>query len=532
MLKINSSGWGHSDPNAPRSRTALRRAIAATAVLSVAAAGIVVSGGGGASAATAPLAQSRGNFVDGALGNTPIQRQLVGLTDASAFAPGTQSQQNPLDVTALGSINVKLTNALKLSPNKPLLGITLGAVNQVAVAHNDGFSYGASGAVLNSGGLAAGADDAAFPNSASIDLTPAGIAGNSVTLPGADAAAALGGVTVTLGAVSAIAGTPTGVGKGSSTDYEIARLTITAGSPALGQLITSLTSTLTGTGGLVSALTKLLGPVLPSTCPLAGGKLTDITFDGVTISGTTGGLSIDLNAAIDALTNHKYNLNTLPANTDALDLLLKYIGSADGLAAGLQNVVNGLVSALQTQFQNCVPAQFKSAIAPLFALQTTLQTTLSSLVTGLTGPAGGPSLLAPLANVLKQLVDIGINVQPNGPAGPAGEAYTDKLTASANQTVAPVPGQTVVRAIELNVLGTAINVALANAAAGPSSAAPVTPTTTAPPSAPNTKIPTGVPAGGGSPDGSPSLPLALLAAGLMLASGGAVAFKLRGKHSA
>ncbi len=63
----------------------------------------------------------------------------------------------------------------------------------------------------------------------------------------------------------------------------------------------------------------------------------------------------------------------------------------------------------------------------------------------------------------------------------------------------------------------------AGATVGPGSAAPVTP---------NTNIPTGVPAGYAKPAVPPDLPLGLLAVGLLIASGGAAAWKLRGRHSA
>ena len=144
----------------------------------------------------------------------------------------------------------------------------------------------------------------------------------------------------------------------------------------------------------------------------------------------------------------------------------------------------------------------------------------------------GTSALKPLGDVLKKLVDIGINVQPNGAAG----TFTSALAATPDQATPVVAGQTIVRAIEVDLVGDPLAaVALANAAAGPSSGAPVTsppPSTSAVPCA-NTKScapPTGVPAGQGSP-GSPA-PLILLLAGLFLASGGAVAFKLRGRYSA
>ena len=127
-----------------------------------------------------------------------------------------------------------------------------------------------------------------------------------------------------------------------------------------------------------------------------------------------------------------------------------------------------------------------------------------------------------MLTLLEKLVDIGVNVQPNGAKG----TYTDPLKATPAQDTAVVPGQTVVRAIELNLLGNAVNVALGNAAAGPSNPAAVV---TSPPasSPPASNIPTGVPAGFGTKGGTPALPLILLIVGLLVAGGGVTAQRLR-----
>ena len=50
----------------------------------------------------------------------------------------------------------------------------LGAANQVAVARTSGYSYGASGAVANSGGAALGGNDKAYPAGAKIGETVLG----------------------------------------------------------------------------------------------------------------------------------------------------------------------------------------------------------------------------------------------------------------------------------------------------------------------------------------------------------------------
>jgi hypothetical protein len=145
-------------------------------------------------------------------------------------------------------------------------------------------------------------------------------------------------------------------------------------------------------------------------------------------------------------------------------------------------------------------------------------------------------LTGPLAKLLKSVVDIGINVQPNGKAGD----FKSGLAATPKQGTAVIAGQTIVRAIEVDLLsGTssspAVALALGNAAAGPSTAPEAAPSSSAPStpvpasSVPATNIPTGVPAGMASHGGSPALPLALAGLALMFAAGGAAAFKMRGR---
>ncbi|HEV7193300.1 MAG TPA: choice-of-anchor G family protein [Jatrophihabitantaceae bacterium] len=499
------------------------RVIAASVVTTLTVAGVAFAGSQSAGAASAPLAQSVGRFVDGSLGGKPIQT-IADVHDARALAPGTQSQQNPLDVTLLSKLNLNLTNDLKLPQ---LLGINLGAANQVAVAHNDGFSYGASGAVSNSGGVSVGGNDNAFPADATINLSASGIAGNgNVPVPGGGAADALGGVHVTIGAVSALAQTPAGVGQPGSTNYGVAGLNIVAASPLLAKLLTSVGGVL---GKVITALNPLLK--LAPACPVLNGTLPDLSLENgaITLSASTGGLTIDLEKLLQ---NLNLDLNHLPANTDLIDLLINYLSSPSGLAAGLSNLINGLFTGpngLKAQLDACAPAGVKGGIDTLFNALGQLQSPLSKLLGGLKLPGGG-SALAPLGTVLKKLVDIGINVQPNGAAG----TFKSALAATPDQATPVVPGQTIVRAIEVDLVGDPLAVvALANAAAGPSSGTIVTPPpTTAIPCATATTCapPTKVPAGQGSP--SNPTPLILLLAGLFLASGGAVAFKLRGRYSA
>ncbi|MDP9091575.1 MAG: choice-of-anchor G family protein [Actinomycetota bacterium] len=475
------------------------RIIAVTLVGAITAAGLAITDGQGASAASLPNAQSVGRFLDGAVGGNPIQG-LADLKDARATAPGTQSQQNPLDLTLLNALDIPLGHALQLPP---LGGIVLGAANQVAVAHLDGYSYGASGAVANSGAVSIGGNNNAFPADASIDLN----LGQAVS--------SLVDLKLGVGAVAALAQTPVGFGKPGTTNYEIAGLALQLTSPLLKTLLTTVT---TVTNTLFGQL-----PGLPAQCATAPnlGKL-QILGNSITLNGNTGALTIDLSALLSSL---KLNLNNLPPNTDLIKYLIDYISTPALLATGLANTITSTVTGLTSGLATCL-----SDLPALQTLLTTLTTGLNSVlnpVTTLVGTLKAGGVLSPLATALKNVLDVGINVQPNGAAG----TFTSKLKATPDQATPVVAGQTIVRAIEINLLGQTATVALANAAAGPSTGTPpatTTPTTT------NTNIPTGVPAGQASPGGgSGQLPLILLLAGLLLSSGGAVAaLKLRGRHSA
>jgi len=493
------------------------RLVAGTVVAAVAVSSFAFSGTG-AEAASLPNSQSVGRFVDGAVGTTPIQ-SIADVKDARAVNPGSVSDQNPLDVNVLNTIDLPLTGALQLPQ---LLGINLGAANQVAVAKSDGYSYGASGAVKNSGGVSVGGNNNAFPADATINLSASGIAGNA-----AAAGDVLGGVKVTIGAVSALASTPAGVNAGSSTNYQIAGLKIVAGSPLVASLLKPVTGAL---GKILTALVNATGPLLPGQCSLLTGDIPDISLlgGGIVLSATDGGLTIDLAKVLDEL---GVNLNSLPANTDLLRYLLNYITSPDGLAKGLTDAINSILGPLEDQFTACQDAVnaipvlgplLKTLLKTLIAQQPKLEAAVTGLIAKL-AQAAGANPLKPIADILTKLVDIGVNVQPNGPAGD----YTDALKATPAQNTPVVPDQTVVRAIEVNLLGNAINVALGNAAAGPSApAAP--PTSSAPPaSSSNPGVPTGVPAGFGTKGGSPALPLILLLVGLIVAGGGVTAQRLR-----
>jgi hypothetical protein len=317
-------------------------------------------------------------------------------------------------------------------------------------------------------------------------------------------------VTVSVGAVTGTAQTPAGKGKAGSTGYEIAGLTIDAASPLIASILHPIDAAIST---LLTTLAKSFGT---SGCPTSLPAL-KIEDGAITLDPSTGGLSISLDKLLNVL---GLNINNLPPNTDVIDALLTYLSSPTGLAKGIADAITGL-DVLQ-QFTDCAPAQFKALVTGLLKLTGGLQDVIDTVLGKLGTVTSGKSPLGPLSTVLKNLVDVGINVQPNGAAG----TFTSKLGALPKQgmTPPPVPYQYVERAIEVDVLGTTLDLALGNAAAGPSNPA-VTPTPTPTTSVPPTSIPTGVPAGAGQT--TSDLPLVLLVGGVFLAAGGAAAATVR-----
>jgi hypothetical protein len=303
------------------------------------------------------------------------------------------------------------------------------------------------------------------------------------------------------------------------------------------QLLGTLSTTL---GGLVTTLTGLLGQAftLPPDCaltsPTAITQPISLENGAVVIDPQNGSITLDVQKLLQTL---GLNINDLPANTDLLKYVLNYLTSPQGLAKGLEDVINSLTGLLTDQFDACstaltnlpgIGALLTQLVSALTDGQTQLEGVINSLVDALAN-AGGPNPLAPIGTVLAQLIDIGVNVQPQRTSGD----FSTNLDTLPKQgmTPPPVPYQHTVRAIEVQLLSGGVTVALANSAAGPSSpAGPVPSSSTPPPSSsvPPTNVPTGIPAGEGTHGGSPVLPIVLLALGLMFAGGGVLAYRMRG----
>jgi hypothetical protein len=524
----------------------LRRALVAGVTASAVVASIVViDGAPGAAAADKPLAQSVGRFLDGSVGGNPLQ-QLADVKDARAVNPGTTSAQNPLDATLLGKLELPLSGALQL----PGGGVfTLGAVNQVAQAKSDGSAYGASGAVSNSGGISLGGSSE-FPADATIDLSDAALGSLPIPglpgLPGSGTSAdALGGVHAVIGAVSGLAQTKTG-GDPVTPEYQIAGLALKLDSPLLAALLQQLVNGGKALQGLLSQVLAALGAAgitVPTACTVTLTTLPPpISLDkgAVVVDAAKATVTIDLEKLLEQL---GLDLNKLPANTDLLAYVLGNLGRI--LSHGLENVIDGLINPIKATGTACLTAItglpgiggiLGNLLTTLQAGEPKLEQALNSVADKLSS-AGAPGLKL-LTDNLAKVAAIGVNVE-SGPGKAADNTkykFTSALKPTPDQATPAVADQTLVRAIEIDVLGGQLAaLALGNAAAGPSTPAVAPPSSSTPvptTTVPGTAIPTGVPAGQAQTGGTPTLPLVLLVLGLLMAAGGAATWRLRGgKHA-
>jgi hypothetical protein len=398
-----------------------------------------------AMAAPAPVSQAAGRFLSGAANGTNFD-SIAALDGESAINNGGPAVVHQRDISGsvLGQQLPKLPGGVQL-PGGGVL--TLGAVNQYTRADPDGSSHGASGAITNSGAIGFGGDSAPQSDS-TLDLTGS-----------ANPLAALGGLKVRLGALSATAGQAKGKNGVQSGDYEIASLKIILRSPALAGAIRQLTSgsgDVPGLSGLISTLggdglnirpqqnVNTPNPTTPLTSALA--SLGDVNFGDGAITGSlsAGALTIDVAKLLKALLN--LDLNNLPPNTH----LAPYIARA--LPQALSNGVAQLQKQLTTQFDRLalqlnktMPAKTTQAQAALAMLVKPVTDALSTGASGLSS-----AVFVPLATQFESVLDPIVNVQVR-----SGGTFTE-------------------RAIAMLLGGDAARIDLASASVGPN-AGPRTP---------------------------------------------------------
>jgi hypothetical protein len=287
----------------------------------------------------------------------------VTVTPAGAIAAGNpESFENPLSVSALGSINLSLGSLLQLP-----VGANVGALNQYGEAHTNGNSAGASGVVSNSGALDLGAPGVGIPTFGTLDLQ------SVLHQLGLDTVSGLGDVNLTLGAVGSSeqlngcnAIWTKDVYSNLVRNYVIASLTTNVNSPLVGDLVSSVNATTTQLTSTVNALAGNTGVINTATSgittalgPLLSGIGLGTPTATVSASVDFGGLTTLLNTPIQD--SGQIVTIDLAHGTIAIDTA-KLFGGANGLNGQLPNtqlllnttVINNLKSAITDALNNYV----------------------------------------------------------------------------------------------------------------------------------------------------------------------------------
>jgi hypothetical protein len=459
----------HKRPTPNRARQGM-----ALGVTTVVSAGAVVAGAGVAQAADTPVSQSRGWFLSGSALGVNLD-DIVELDSASARNTGgaTDTQLNPLGATLLKNLHVPLGPVNLLEGNGLL---TLGAVNQAAIARANGSAIGASGAVSDSGAIGVDSQSNVPASTAKLDL--GGLLGTNL---GNGLTDGLLDVDLIVGAISANAKqaeTKNDTQGKQEGDYRIADLKLNLQSPLLAGLLGTLNlggqqSQLTGLDTAISGLNlnSLLGGLLggllgtptvtagnlPVLADIVAAQDTQVGDGAVSIDLSNGKITVDVEKLLQSL---GLDLNNLPPNTELVRLILDAL--TDHVGDLVKDVLNDLTDDITSAIGNITysgtalpllglpvpqvldPAQLKAALSgPVL----TLLDPVLDPVTDLLGDVAGP-LLDPLFDALEDLLSIRVNVQNT-----TGGTFTE-------------------RAIQIRVLPGANNLAtvnLASATVGPGS---------------------------------------------------------------
>jgi hypothetical protein len=209
-------------PTAHRHHSRVKQGVA---VLTAALLGIGGSVLAAAPAVAAPAASiGEGRFLGGTALGIDLD-DIVALETARAVNTGGGQvvDRAGLDATVLNAVQVDVGQGIQLLGQNGLL--TLGAVNQVALANADGSSTAASGAVTNTGAVGVGGAGGVPQANATFDL---GRLANT---------SALSGLRLQTGALAATATQAAGPTGAQTGTYSIADLDLSLTSPALATTI-------------------------------------------------------------------------------------------------------------------------------------------------------------------------------------------------------------------------------------------------------------------------------------------------------
>jgi hypothetical protein len=361
----------------------------------------------------------------------------VTVDPPSADSQGDDAYVNPLEVTALGAINVGLGNLLALP-----LDTDAGVVNAYAQARDTGRSVGAAGAVNDSGAvqLAPVAPGAEPPTLASIELgrilsaiTGAGLGGGIAGL--ADASLEVGAVASVASLDACAAEWDGSVYDNLARDYLVAALDLEVDSPLVGALVTDTTNILTGVEATVEALagtSGLVNAITTDVSALLSGLLSGLRLGSIEVNN----LAVTLNlSAVTALLDDTISDDAgivsidLAGGTIGVDLaglLGSVYGSSglNGLAPNTQllvnaPVINALTAAVTQALENWV-ADLTEALSLALEVMTVSASVKINLLNVGTTPVAAITLAIPptsLATLLDGGVAATVNINLFG-AGP------------------------------------------------------------------------------------------------------------------
>ena len=304
------------------------RVVATTVVTAITVAGVAFAGGQ-APARRARRSPSRSAASSTAAWRTSPIQQLADVKDARALAPGTQSQQNPLDVTVLSKLELDLDERAEAAA----------AARHQARRRQPGRRRAQRRLLLRRvrrgpqlRRCLVGGNDNAFPANATIDLSATGIAGNSRAATRRWSHLALGGVKVTIGAVAALAQTPVGCRQAG-----LDQLRRSAGLNIVARLAAARVAARQRRQGAQHPADQAQPGCLQACAELPRaepGRSPDLSLENgaITLSASTRRSD---HRPRDLLQRSNLNLNHLPANTDLIDLLINYLSSPSGLSAAL-----------------------------------------------------------------------------------------------------------------------------------------------------------------------------------------------------
>jgi hypothetical protein len=282
-----------------------------------------------ATAADRPVSYAEGQFLSGTLLGMDLAG-VAALGSAEARNDGTQPTQtskDPLDADVLEEYEVSPETSPQIEAGDVL---QIGPVAQYAEAHNDGSSFGASGAVADDGAIGVGDDTSTPPANATFDLE---------ALLGNEFASTVADLKLELGAIAATASGDLTVATG---DYNLSDAYLTFSSPAIANLTPKVDSALQevrnalddlvgSNGALIDDVNALLVGIDPLLNLAGGSANVSATIDtgdlptlvksildeeygdgAVSFDLETGEVRVDLAALVGG------DLNDLPENTELL----------------------------------------------------------------------------------------------------------------------------------------------------------------------------------------------------------------------